>query len=51
VRENKGRKLLTDVVAGETGLKLSQSLKNPCTKKGKRASIKYSRIQKVVRDV
>jgi len=36
VREKKGRNILTEVFAGETRLKLSRSLKNPCTKKGKK---------------
>jgi hypothetical protein len=40
VRENKGRKLLTGVVAGETRLKHSRNLKNPCIKEGKRAKHK-----------
>ena len=36
MREKKGGNILTEVFAGETRLKLSLSLKNPCTKKGKR---------------
>jgi len=36
VREKKGRDILTEVFAGETRLKLRRSLKNPCTKKGKK---------------
>lgn len=50
MREKKRRNILTEVFAGETRLKLSRSLKNPCTKKEKEANIKYSRIRQEIHE-